>query len=299
MTELAASSMTAHRVSWTKTLTPWLLCSFGSVIFMVMIITPLLITLTLAFNHNDPDMGAVTGTFTLENLTGVFSDPWYYEIFGRTLWVSLLVTVFCALIAIPEALILNKMQAPWRSIMLVIVLSPLLISVIVRSLGWSLLLADSGLVNRLLTLFHLPTATMLYQQPAVIIALVHVMMPFMLIPLWTTLQKIDPEVENAALSLNASRWSTFRRILLPQLTPGILSGSLIVFALSTSSFVIPGILGGRRFKVVATLIYDQYLRELNWPTGAALALVLLVANMIIIILFNRALQRRYQRILED
>ena len=125
------------------------------------------------------------------------------------------------------------------------------------------------------------------------------MIPFMLIPIWTTIQKMDPEIENAALSLNASRWQTFRLIVLPQITPGILSGSLIVFALNTSSFVIPGILGGRSFKVVATLIYDQYLRELNWPTGAALALILLIANTLIIVNFNRSLQRYYKRKLED
>ncbi|WP_202436312.1 ABC transporter permease [Vibrio eleionomae] len=278
---------------------PWFMCSIGTMIFLIMIITPLAITIMLSFNRYDPDLGAIAGTFTLDNFTGIFADPWYWEIFGRTIWVSFLVTLLCAMIAIPEAMILNRMARGWRSIMLVVILSPLLISVVIRSFGWSLLLADNGLINRCLEFFGIPAVTMLYQQTAVIIALVHVMMPFMLIPLWTTIQKMDPEVENAALSLNASRWSTFYKVLLPQMTPGILSGSLIVFALSASSFVIPGILGGRRFKVVATLIYDQYLRELNWPTGAALALILLLANMLIIVNFNRLLQRRYKRKLED
>lgn len=278
---------------------PWFMCSFGTMIFIIMIITPLAITIMLSFNRYDPDIGAIAGTFTLDNFTSIFADTWYWEIFGRTIWVSFLVTILCAIIAIPEAMILNRMARNWRSIMLIVILSPLLISVVIRSFGWSLLLADNGLINRSLEFFGIPAITMLYQQTAVIIALVHVMMPFMLIPLWTTIQKMDPEVENAALSLSASRWSTFHKVLLPQMTPGILSGSLIVFALSASSFVIPGILGGRRFKVVATLIYDQYLRELNWPTGAALALILLLANMLIIVNFNRLLQRRYKRKLED
>ncbi len=280
-------------------LAPWFMCSLGTIIFLVMIITPLTITLLLSFNHYDPDLGAIPGTFTFDNFINIFNDSWYWEIFGRTIWVSLLVTLLCTAIAIPEAMILNRMSRAWRSAMLVVILSPLLISVVIRSFGWSLLLADNGLINNCLAFFGIPQVTMLYREPAVIIALVHVMMPFMLIPLWTTIQKMDPEVENAALSLNASRWNTFRQVLLPQMTPGILSGSLIVFALSASSFVIPGILGGRRFKVVATLIYDQYLRELNWPTGAALALILLVANLLIIVNFNRLLQRRYKRILED
>ncbi|WPC72753.1 ABC transporter permease [Vibrio porteresiae] len=280
-------------------ITPWFLCSIGTMIFLIMIITPLVITVLLSFNRYDPNLGAIAGTFTFANFSDIFSDSWYWEIFGRTVWVSFLVTLLCAIIAIPEAMILNRMDRVWRSIMLVVILSPLLISVVIRSFGWSLLLADNGLVNRCLEFFGIPTVTMLYQQTAVIIALVHVMMPFMLIPLWTTIQKMDPEVENAALSLNASRFKTFYRVLLPQMTPGILSGCLIVFALSASSFVIPGILGGRRFKVVATLIYDQYLSELNWPSGAALALILLLANVLIIVNFNRLLQRTYKAKLED
>ncbi len=280
-------------------ITPWFMCSLGTIIFLIMVVTPLTITILLSFNHYDPDLGAIPNTFTLDNFIDVVNDSWYWEIFGRTIWVSFLVTILCAAIAIPEAMILNRMSKNWRSLMLVIILSPLLVSVVIRSFGWSLLLADNGLVNHFLAFFHISSITMLYRQTAVIIALVHVMMPFMLIPLWTTIQKMDPEVENAALSLKASRWNTFKQVLLPQMIPGILSGSLIVFALSASSFVIPGILGGRRFKVVATLIYDQYLNELNWPTGAALALILLVANMLIIVNFNRLLQRHYKRKLED
>ncbi|KAG1251268.1 hypothetical protein G6F68_012360 [Rhizopus microsporus] len=103
----------------------------------------------------------------------------------------------------------------------------------------------------------------------------------MVIPIWTSLQKLDPTVEHAALSLNASRFQTLTRIVLPQAMPGILSGSLIVFGLSASSFAIPALLGGRRLKMVATVVYDEFLTELNWPLGAAIAIVLLVVNVII------------------
>jgi len=278
---------------------PWLMCSVSTIIFVVMVIIPMGISLLLSFNQYDPDLGAIPYTFTFENFINIFNDSWYWEIFGRTIWVSFLVTVICAVIAIPEAIIINRMAPSIRSLMLVVILSPLLISVVIRCFGWGILLADNGFINQFIQFFGFSPITMLYHEPAIIIALVHVMIPFMLIPIWTTIQKMDPEIENAALSLNASRWQTFRLIVLPQITPGILSGSLIVFALNTSSFVIPGILGGRSFKVVATLIYDQYLRELNWPTGAALALILLIANTLIIVNFNRSLQRYYKRKLED
>ena len=130
---------------------------------------------------------------------------------------------------------------------------------------------------------------------AVVVALVHVMLPFMVIPVWTSLQKLDPMVENAALSLGASQWTVMRRVVLPQVTPGLLSGSLIVFALSASALAIPGLLGGRRLKMVATLIYDEYLHELNWPLGAAIALVLLVINLAVMLSYNAVLEGAYKK----
>ena len=102
-------------------------------------------------------------------------------------------------------------------------------------------------------------------------------------------------VENAALSLNASRFTVLRRIVLPQITPGLLSGSLIVFGLSVSVFAIPGLLGGRRLKMVATVIYDEYLHELNWPLGAAVALALLLSNLVVMLTYNAMLESAYKK----
>jgi putative spermidine/putrescine transport system permease protein len=138
---------------------------------------------------------------------------------------------------------------------------------------------------------------MLYTEIAVVVALVHVMMPFMVIAVWTSLQKLDAGVENAALSLGASPFATLRRVVLPQVMPGVLSGSLIVFGLSASSFAIPGLLGGRRLKMVATVVYDEYLHELNWPLGATVALVLLAANLVVMLSLNRVVEGRYKKAL--
>jgi putative spermidine/putrescine transport system permease protein len=102
-------------------------------------------------------------------------------------------------------------------------------------------------------------------------------------------------VENAALSLGASRFTVLRRVVLPQVLPGVLSGGLIVFALSASALAIPGLLGGRRFKMVATLIYDQYLQELNWPLGAAIALALLVVNLAIMLGTQALVESAYRK----
>jgi putative spermidine/putrescine transport system permease protein len=189
------------------------------------------------------------------------------------------------------------MRKPWRSIMLLVVLAPLMISVVVRAFGWSMLLGPEGLINGTLALLGLGPYKLLYTETAIVLALVHVMLPFMVIPVWTSLQKLDQGVANAALSLGASPLTALRRIILPQVMPGILSGSLIVFGLSASSFAIPGLLGGRRLKMMATLIYDEYLHELNWPLGAAIALLLLLANLVIMLGWNRMLERRYKKAL--
>jgi len=121
------------------------------------------------------------------------------------------------------------------------------------------------------------------------------MLPFMVIPVWTSLQKLDPATEQAALSLGASPATVLRRVVLPQILPGLLSGSLIVFGLAASSFAIPGLLGGRRLKMVATVVYDEYLNSLNWPLGAAIAVILLVANLAIMLGYNRIVEGRYRK----
>jgi putative spermidine/putrescine transport system permease protein len=227
----------------------------------------------------------------------VFTDSYYHGIFWRTFWISALVTLICVVIGAPEAYVLSRMRNPWRSILLLVVLAPLLVSVVVRAFGWSMLLGPEGAVNSLLGLVGIGPVKMLYTEIAVIVALVHVMLPFMVIPVWTSLQKLDPGVENAALSLKASPFTTLRRIVLPQVMPGILSGSLIVFGLAASSFAIPGLLGGRRLKMVATVVYDEYLSELNWPLGAAIALTLLAANLIVMLSYNRLVEGRYKKAL--
>ncbi|QGW80357.1 ABC transporter permease [Variovorax paradoxus] len=275
----------------------WWLSAPALLLFAALLVVPLALTAVLSFNVYDPATGPKTGEFTLEHYTQVFTDSYYHGIFWRTFWISGLVTLICVLVGAPEAYVLSRMRNPWRSILLLVVLAPLLVSVVVRAFGWSMLLGPEGAVNALLGLVGIGPVKMLYTEIAVIVALVHVMLPFMVIPVWTSLQKLDAGVENAALSLRASHFTTLRRIVLPQVMPGILSGSLIVFGLAASSFAIPGLLGGRRLKMVATVVYDEYLHELNWPLGAAVALVLLAANLIVMLSYNRLVEGRYKKAL--
>ncbi|WP_032708990.1 ABC transporter permease, partial [Pseudomonas syringae] len=215
-------------------------------LYIGLLVLPLGLTLLLSFNVFDYQVGVKSDAYTLANYTAVLTDSYFYEIFLRTFWISALVTLLCVLIGVPEAYILSRMGAPWRSIFLILILTPLLISVVVRAFGWSLLLGADGLINQAIQFMGGRPLKLLYTPFAVIIALVHVMLPFMIIPVWTSLQKLDPTAEQAALSLGASQAKVMRLIVLPQVMPGVLSGSLIVFGLAASSFAIPGLLGGRR-----------------------------------------------------
>lgn len=277
----------------------YLLSAPALALFFGLLLLPLALTLVLSFNVFDYEVGVKGGEWTLAQYANLVTDSYFYEIFLRTFWISALVTLLCAVIGVPEAYILSRMGTPWRSIFLILILTPLLISVVVRAFGWSLLLGADGLINQAIQALGGRPIKMLYTPFAVILALVHVMLPFMIIPVWTSLQKLDASAEQAALSLGATQTHVMRMVVLPQVMPGVLSGTLIVFGLSASSFAIPGLLGGRRLKMVATVVYDQYLSELNWPMGAAIAVALLLINLLVMLSWNRLVEGRYKKSLGE
>jgi putative spermidine/putrescine transport system permease protein len=274
--------------------TPWLLVLPGVILFLALVVMPLALTLVLSFQVYDASTG-IKPEMTFGHYVAVVTDGYYLGIFWRTLRLAALTTLICALIGVPEAYILSRMRPPWRSVFLLVIIGPLLVSVVVRSFGWSMLLGSNGLLNQAARGLGLATTRLLYTETAIVIALVHVMLPFMVIPVWTSLQKLDPMIEAAAWSLGASRFTALRRVVMPQISMGLLSGCLVVFGLSASAFAIPGLVGGRRLKMASTLVYDEYLRELNWPLGAAIAVIVLVANLIIMLAYSRAVEARARR----
>jgi putative spermidine/putrescine transport system permease protein len=181
---------------------------------------------------------------------------------------------------------------------MVIVLGPLLISVVVRTLGWAVLLGNEGVINKILMASGLVAepVKMMFTLTGVVIALVHVLVPFMVLAVWTSLQKLDPTTEQAAESLGAGLPTVLRRIVFPQVIPGVLSGGLIVFSLAASAFATPAIIGGRRLKVVPTTIYDEFLGNLNWPLGATLAVVLVALVLAISLGANRLIERKFKQV---
>lgn len=273
----------------------WLLSLPALAIFVAVVMVPLAMTVLLSFY----DWGQYKGiepVLILKNWREVLTDPYFREMFQRTFRIALLVTLFTALLGGPEAYILNRMRSPWRGIFLLVILGPLLISVVARTLGWALLFGgNSGVINKALINVGLIAAPLpfMFTETGVVVALSHVLLPFMVLAVWAALQRIDVQVENAAIALGASHLTVLRRIVLPQAMPGVLSGAIIVFALAASAFATPAIIGGRRLKVAATLAYDEFLNTLNWPLGATVAVLLLLALVVVTLGCNALLERRY------
>lgn len=275
---------------------PVLLSAPGLLFLIGFMLVPLLMAGALSFQVYEQGVGP-TSDYTFANYLQIVTDSYYLRIFGRTLFLALTVSVICVVIGAPEAYFLHRMRPKWKAFCLVIVLGPLMISVVVRTLGWALMLGRNGVVNDVLLWLGIVDfpIRMLYSMTAVVIGSVHVLVPFMVIAVWASLQRLDPRVTLAAASLGATPSVTFRGVILPAIIPGILSGSLIVFALSASSFATPAILGGRQIKVFTTAIYDEFLIKLNWPVGAALAVCLFIVNVVATSSYNRILERRFGR----
>ena len=278
---------------------PWLLSAPALLLFGALLLVPLVLTLLLSFRVFS-DVAGVQTAYTLKNYAEVVSDPYYAEIFLRTAGLALAVTLLSVLLGVPETIVLARMKRPWQSLCLLIVLGPLLISVVVRTLGWQILLGNNGVLNNALQALHITSEPirLVFTMTGMIVALTHVLVPFMVMSVWATLQKLDPQVEWAGLSLGGSPLRVFRRVVLPQIMPGVLSGSIIVFALSASAFATPALIGGRRLKVVATAAYDEFLGTLNWPLGASIAVLLLVANVAIVMGCSRLAERRFKHVFE-
>lgn len=279
--------------------TPYALTGPALLVFLGLVIIPLGMTLLLSFYDWGQYKGIVP-EFTLKNWLEIATDSYFFEIFMRTFRISVQVTLATILIGVPEAYILNRMSPAWRSAFLLVVIGPLLVSVVARTLGWALLLGSTGIVNQGLMALGLISTPLefMFTETGVVIALTHVLIPFMILAVWASLQRLDSQVENAASSLGAGSLTIWRRVILPQIVPGILSGSIIVFALAASAFATPAIIGGRRLKVASTLAYDEFLNTLNWPLGAAVATLLLVALVLIIVGSNRLVERRYAQVFE-
>jgi len=261
-------------------------------VLLVAFLLPIGLMVPTSFRPYTPLVGIGRG-LTAVHYAKLLTDLFYLEIIGRTLALGLAVALLTLLIGYPVAFFLARSRWRWRHWLTILVVFPLLLNLVVRTFGWIALLADNGLVNQALVGLGLVEAPvrLLFNFAGLLIGLTHIFLPFMVLVLVGVIQNIPREVEEAARVLGAGWAGAFLRVTLPLSAPGILSGSILVFVLTISALVTPRLLGGPTYKVMSTLIYDEFLQRLNWPAGSAMAL-LLTALTLGLILASGLLARR-------
>ncbi|MGV0817894.1 ABC transporter permease subunit [Martelella sp. AMO21009] len=263
--------------------TIWLLIAFAA---------PLVAVIFLSLHEYSDPFGPLIQTPSLQQFIDIASDGFYYRVVFETIWLSLAVTLVSALLGYPVAYWLSRMPGKYRAFAFAIVLIPLLTNVVVRSLGIILLLSPEGLINIVTGWFGIPPVkTMLFNHGAVIVALTQVYMPFMVLALYDNLQNTSPRVHEAAESLGASPAIRFLTVDLPLSLPGLKSGTIVVFLLSSTSYVSATMLGGKKVWTTGMLVLQEAMHNLNTSLAAALALVMTVTGLLFAVLATLALNR--------
>ncbi|MDZ4789960.1 MAG: ABC transporter permease [Hyphomicrobiales bacterium] len=221
--------------------------------------------------------GAVGEALTLANYMRFVTDPFYLGVLFDTAVIGLVVISICLVLAYPVAYVLARTKSRFRGALIFIIIAPLLISTVVRNLGWFPILGGAGLINWALLSTGLITEPLrlMNNTAGVIIALTHTFLPFMILALVTVIQRIGVELEEAARNLGAGPIETFFRVILPLSRPGLMAGYLIVFTSVISAFTTPAMMGGRRVLVMSTLIEQQMRSVLNYAMGATAAMLLM------------------------
>lgn len=267
--------------------TLWLACFF---------LVPLLVLLGYSVMERGPHGGVAPG-FTLAHYRR-FLDPLYLGILGRTAWLAFLTTVVCLVLAYPTAWAITR-SGRWRNLLLFLAVLPFWTSTLVRTYAMMFLLRDSGILNRLAMDLGLVTTPvrMLYTGGAVLAGLVYSGLPFMILPIYASLEKLDRSLLEAAEGLGARPLARFTRVVLPLSLPGVLAGSLLVFIPSLGSFVVPDLLGGARQVLAGNLIQAQFGPARNWPFGSAAGFIVMAAVMVVLmgwVMWGRRVEKAEQ-----
>ena len=229
---------------------------------------------------------------TLAHYARAFGEPVYLRVMGRTLRIALLVTLACLLLAYPLAWVMARSRGLRLALLAAAVLLPLWTSVLVRTYAWMVLLQRNGVVNQVLGQLGVTEqpVRLLYTEAAVVVAMAHVLLPFMVLPIYSALKGIPDDYARAAQVLGASAWLTFREVVWPLSLPGVTSGCLMVFLLALGFFVTPALIGGPQQMMIATLVSQQVREMLDWPFAGALVGVLLVFVLALTLVFRRAVR---------
>ena len=267
-----------RRIRWT------LVCFMAPVLLwlFLLIVLPHIDLLIKSFQiENDADQMV----WSLANYQTFFTEPIYWLTFVRTAVYSILVTFLTFILALPVAFFITKVVRPkYTGFLTLLLLLPFWVSEMVRVYGWMILLRESGIINHFLIKFgilHHPVE-MLYNDATMILGLVYTSMLFMVVPLISVLESLDDSLIEAAYDLGGGVWSVLVRIIIPHATPGIISGSIVVFMLTLGNYLTPNLMGGKNSLWFTEQIYNQFIASFNWNQGSAFGFLLLILSSLVI-----------------
>ncbi len=248
---------------------------------------PLLYVIIISFLEKGT-YGGIRMIFTLENYTSLW-NPTYGKVIWRSIVLAFWTSAICLFISYPFSFILCRIHEKYRGFCILLIMLPFWINQLIRLNGWSNLLRDSGVINTLLLKLGIISEplTMMYTDGATLFGMVYALFPFMVLPLNSSISKLDFSLIEAAHDLGASRISTFFRIILPLTLPGIFAGTIQVFIPSLDAFYIADVMGGGNSTLLGNLIKDQFMTARNWPAGAAFSVILILFTLIILKLYTR------------
>ncbi|MFH0300237.1 ABC transporter permease [Bradyrhizobium sp. 31Argb] len=280
----------ARRTRWAA---PYALSGPAFVFVSLLLMLPLLMMLRLSFYQYDAAQMYIQA-FTLDNYVRFFKDEFYRQVLWTTLWVSAVTTLLCLIGGLAVAYFMARTNSTiLKRYLIIAIVLPLFMGNVARTAGWIIILDNKGLLNFLLQQLDPggETLQLLYTSGAVITGLTSVLLPFMIVTLNSVMHNIDVSLEEASLNLGASALTTFRRIILPLLMPGIFAGCVLCFILSMNAYATPILIGGPKFYMMAPTIYKQISAAMNWPFASTLAFILISLTMVLTVvsavMFNR------------
>lgn len=254
----------------------------------VLFVLPMLLIALLSFLKRGT-YGQVVYEFTLNNYIRIL-DPLYGQIFADTLVVAILTTFLSIVCGYPLAYYISRLEKSSQQIWLLLVMIPFWINFLVRSYAWVIILRSQGVVNTILQSLGLITEPLplLYNSGSVLLGMVYTLLPFMVLPIYVSLEQMDRRKLEAAYDLGATPWKAFWHVTLPMTKTGVVTGSILVFVSSIGMFVVPDVMGGAKSALIGNVIQNQFLSARDWPFGSALSIVLMLLSMLLILLYFRA-----------
>ena len=263
-------------------------CMIGPItLWMYLLVAiPFLYIIAISFMHKGTYGGVVAG-FTLQNYKDIL-NPLYLQTFAKSIGMSIIVTLICLIIAYPFTYFVSQKTEIQKTIFMSMIMIPFCVSMIIRLFSWVNILRTDGVINNFFSTFGIGPFKLVYNQTGALIGLIYMLLPFMILPLYSSIEKLDASLLEAAQDLGAKPVISFLKVTLPLTKPGIFAGGGMVFIPSMGLYFITDLMGGSKTLVIGNLIKNQFITARNWPLGAAMSVILMLITLLMLQMYRKA-----------